>query len=79
MTALSRVRAALSAGERPADADVREVCADAARLDAFNDIPTARLKVKAGVESLDRILAADYELALTWVKRTIADRNKETA
>jgi len=29
MTALTRVRAALSAGERPADADVREVCADA--------------------------------------------------
>ena len=28
MTALQRVRAALSAGERPADADVREVCAD---------------------------------------------------
>jgi len=29
MTARSRVRAALSAGERPADADVRAVCADA--------------------------------------------------
>ena len=28
MTALSRVRAALSAGERPSDDDVRAVCAD---------------------------------------------------
>lgn len=54
------------------EADLHTLCID-------NDIPTARLKVKAGVESLDRILAADYERALTWVKRTIADRNKATA
>lgn len=54
------------------EADIQTLCLD-------NDIPTARLKVKAGVESLDRILAADYERALTWVKRTIADRNKATA
>jgi len=46
MTALSRVRAALSAGERPADEDVREVCvlvcggrdySDYATLSAFLD------------------------------------------
>jgi len=32
MTALSRVRAALAAGERPSDDDVRAVCADAERV-----------------------------------------------
>ena len=31
MTALTRVRAALAAGERPSDDDVRAVCADAGR------------------------------------------------
>ena len=35
MTALSRVRAALAAGERPSDDDVRAVCADAERLCAM--------------------------------------------
>lgn len=37
MTALQRIRASLSAGERPADADVREVCADAGRFAWLRD------------------------------------------